>query len=345
MRITESQLRRYIRQTLLEQVIGNQAFVYHGSELPPDDFIDMMESNTFEPGRGAGAMYGKGLYTVYDPDPNSPTFTGQYGNNIYRIKVNLSGFLIFDSGACVKVHGKKMSLADQLKKLGMQNELEKIKWWWPDTYHSNDNYVPYKKAFEDEDLSASFGYTSDIAYTLSPKLKNRVAGMIFTGRKDGKVCVIYDPSTCVVVSHSNVLDRGAASDDKGVQNIGGKVFRSVTPGKEQIHRSATSSPDPTRYAPNAKKSIEIMVKAIEDNGFKVDRSKISTISNVEMNDSLLGGPPPADIQWWETATEFYDALYLDNGITPEPTRKDEKKIIKAAFKAAFYPNTEEYLVP
>ena len=341
MRITESKLRRYIRQALLEQVIGNQAFVYHGSELPPDDFIDMMESNKFEPGRGAGAMYGKGLYTVYDPDPNSPTFTGQYGNNIYRIKVNLSGFLIFDSSTCAKVHGKKMSLEDQLKKLGMQNELEKIKWWWPDTYHSNDNYVPYKKAFEDEDLSASFGYTSDIAYALSSKLKNRVAGMIFTGRKDGKVCVIYDPSTCVVVSHADAFDSHMPNDGKGVQKIGNKVFWSVTPGKEQIHRSATSTPDPARYVTPSKKSIEIMVKAIEGNGFKVNRSEFSKLSGLglEMNDALLGGPPPADIQWWESSNQVLDALTSDGGITPEPTYKDRKAIIKAAFKAAFHPNT------
>ncbi len=64
MRISESVLRNYVRQILQEQVFGAQAFVYHGSELDPADFVKIIESNTFDPGHGAGAMYGKGLYTI-----------------------------------------------------------------------------------------------------------------------------------------------------------------------------------------------------------------------------------------------------------------------------------------
>ena len=60
-------IRQLIREMLLtERVYGAQAVVYHGSETDPDVLIPAFLNDTFEPGRGAGDMYGKGLYCVYD---------------------------------------------------------------------------------------------------------------------------------------------------------------------------------------------------------------------------------------------------------------------------------------
>lgn len=334
MKITESHFNQYVRRVLQEEVFGAQAFVYHGSNTGPLAFAEMIEQNSFAPGLNAGSMYGKGLYTVYEDDRRYPTFRGDYGDFVYKLKVNLSGFLILDSDVCVKVNGKKMSLTEQLNKLGMQKQLSKLKKMWPTTDMWTLRGIPYEHVFEEDDLNARFkyAYTSDIAHILSEYLKNLIAGLVFTGRRDGKVCLIYDPSTVVIMGwHFANSTRGK--------------FLPVKPGKQQIYRSATFTPDPTRYAAKSKKSIAIMVKAIEENGFKVDRNKFSKLSHVglDMNDALLGEAPPADVQWWEDSKQVLDVLMSDDGITPEPKHKDKMAILKSAFKAAFHPNTERYL--
>jgi hypothetical protein len=65
--MTHSLLRSLIRETLLtEEVYGAQAVVYHGTKADPLELIGALLNDNFTPGKGAGAMYGKGLYTVYD---------------------------------------------------------------------------------------------------------------------------------------------------------------------------------------------------------------------------------------------------------------------------------------
>ena len=75
-------------KVLSEIVFGAQAFVYHGSETTPDVMIPRLADDEFIPGQGAGAMYGKGIYTVYDENPQSNTFDGSYGDYIYKLKIN-----------------------------------------------------------------------------------------------------------------------------------------------------------------------------------------------------------------------------------------------------------------
>ena len=54
---------------LQEEVFGALAYVYTGSTSAPETFIPMIINDELDPGRGAGNMYGRGLYTVYDlPD-------------------------------------------------------------------------------------------------------------------------------------------------------------------------------------------------------------------------------------------------------------------------------------
>ena len=65
--MTRSLIRSLIRETLLlEEVYGAQAIVYHGTEADPLKLVSALLNDEFVPGRGAGSMYGKGLYTVYD---------------------------------------------------------------------------------------------------------------------------------------------------------------------------------------------------------------------------------------------------------------------------------------
>lgn len=159
---------------LQERVFGAQAFVYHGSNSPPDEWIPVIINNQFMPGEGD--MYGKGLYTVYELE-NTLTSRGFYGEYVYKLKVNLSGFVIFDKDIAMKVYGQALTPRQQLLSLG----LDDLTGFVPDTFSTSD-------------------FTSDDALKASMNLKGKVKGLVFTGRRDGQVAVIYDPSAVVPVS-------------------------------------------------------------------------------------------------------------------------------------------------
>lgn len=194
MRITEGALRRIIREALLtEEIFGKVAFVYHGSVTPPAKFSQMLTAGeedefAFRPGRGAGAAYGKGLYTVYDLGRKSNTADGTYGQYIYKLGVNLDGFISFDPDAALKIYGSALTPAEQAKSLGLSSRFVKI--------------------LESLQKDASGEFTSDVASKASRFLSGAVKGIIFTGREDGRVAVIYDHTTVALSSYKTSQDAG-----------------------------------------------------------------------------------------------------------------------------------------
>jgi hypothetical protein len=175
------------KNLLTEQVFGAQAFVYHGSPRSPDILLPALLSDKFTP--GYGDMYGKGLYTVYSPDTTQETFSGGYGDYVYKLKVNLYGFIIFDADVCQKVYGSNLSPAAQLQLLGETDAIERL---GPDSDAGTTD--PKKK------LERVGSITSDRALKYAPVLRQYVKGIVFTGRRDGKVAVIYDPASVVPVA-------------------------------------------------------------------------------------------------------------------------------------------------
>jgi ABC-type uncharacterized transport system YnjBCD ATPase subunit len=182
------------KNLLTEQVFGAQAFVYHGSSRSPDILLPALLSDKFTP--GYGDMYGKGLYTVYSPNQNQETFSGGYGGYVYKLKVNLYGFIIFDADVCQKVYGSNLSPRQQLQLLGETEAIERLA---PDSDAGAKD--PKKK------LERIGSMTSDRALKYAPVLRQYVKGIIFTGRRDGQVAVIYDPASVVPVAWKGVKDR------------------------------------------------------------------------------------------------------------------------------------------
>lgn len=163
---------------LAERVYGAQAFVYHGSKLPPEKFAEILVNNEFKPGLGAGSVYGRGLYTVYDDSQNSATQKGEYGNYIYKLKANLYGCISFDSDITKLIYKQDIAPDEQARILGKPKLAEKLKGIIQNTGE----------------------YTSDSASIASNFLAGKVKGIIFTGRKDGKVAVFYDASGVIPVA-------------------------------------------------------------------------------------------------------------------------------------------------
>ena len=195
----QSSLRSIIREMLLqEEVFGALAFVYTGSHSPPWDtetadgiipgFIPMIINDKLDPGKGKGAMYGKGLYSVYEL-AGTQTEKGFYGNYIYKLAINLYGYLCFDRDVAVKVYGKPLTVDEQMELLGLDKGLiasarEILSKTRPDA-----RFEPFTAAY---------------ANPISHLVRGLVKGLVFTGSHDGKVAVIYDASTVTPVAYRTV---------------------------------------------------------------------------------------------------------------------------------------------
>ena len=179
-------IRQLIREMLLtERVYGAQAVVYHGSETDPDVLIPAFLNDTFEPGRGAGDMYGKGLYCVYDLH-GTLTDAGKYGAYIYKFKINLYGFICFDPEVAQLVYKRPLTPVEQAQEIGLDKTL-----------------VEKLKGINVEGLE----FTSDAALPASKFLKGKVKGLIFTGSRDGRVAVIYDQAIAIPVSYKEAGEK------------------------------------------------------------------------------------------------------------------------------------------
>jgi len=181
-------LRSLIRETLLlEEVYGAQATVYHGTSADPQALISSLLRDEFKAGAGAGAMYGKGLYTIYEDEKSladTNTGSGHYGDHVIKLKVNLYGYIIFDPVIARLVYKKSLTPAQQAEEVGYNETV----------IHSLEGIrLPQ---YED--------FTSVAARSVSKELQHEVKGLVFTGRNDGKVVVIYDPTTAVPMAWKRV---------------------------------------------------------------------------------------------------------------------------------------------
>ncbi len=181
-------LRSLIRETLLlEEVYGAQAVVYHGTGADPLALIDALLSDKFTPGKGAGAMYGKGLYTVYNIK-GTKTERGEYGDHVIKLKVNLYGYIIFDPEIALKVYKRPLTPAEQAEEVGY-----------------SETVITALKGVEPPRGNT---FTSDSALSVYKSLQYEVKGLVFTGRRDGHVVVVYDPTTAVPMAWKRVARNG-----------------------------------------------------------------------------------------------------------------------------------------
>ena len=164
------------------EVYGTEAVVYTGSDSSPAEFINLIVHNDLRPGMGAGIYYGKGVYSVYNLN-ETKTEKGTYGDYIYKLKVNLYGFISFNPEVTRKIYGKELTPSQQYQKV----------------YGKRDYIFEFLKTQESSSEYAS-GFSSDFAQPASEYLAGRVKGILFSGRRDGDVAVIYDASTIIPVA-------------------------------------------------------------------------------------------------------------------------------------------------
>jgi hypothetical protein len=228
--MTHSLIRSLIRETLLlEEVYGAQAVVYHGTKADPQVLISALLNDEFVPGKGAGSMYGKGLYTVYDL-AGTQTDTGAYGDHVIKLKLNLYGYIIFDPEIALKVYKAPLSIVEQAQEVGVDEEIvEKLK-----------GVVTGKNL-----------YTSVAAEIASKFLKGQVKGLVYTGSRDGRCALVYDPTTAVPIAWKNVQSKIWTQVDR----------ESIKPA---LRRSASGDWEEGKYETDPVRMVEKLRKLPED---------------------------------------------------------------------------------
>lgn len=234
-------IRQLIREILLqEEVFGKLAFVYTGSHSQPWDvetetgvipgFIPMIVNDDLQPGKGKGGLYGKGLYTVYDLS-GTQTESGFYGNYIYKLAINLYGYLCFDMPVAAKVYGSPISVVEQAKLVGLDDEL----------------VAKIKLIMEDPGVVGK--RTAVGAQAVSLLVRGIVKGLVFTGDHDGRVAVVFDASTVTPVAYRTVR---------------AKNWKRVTKDVRQQTIGRTSAEwRPERYEENTLEKLKRAKSAVE----------------------------------------------------------------------------------
>jgi hypothetical protein len=238
------------RRFLSEQVFGKQAFVYHGTSAKPDKFIPAVLGDRLVP--GGSDQYGRGLYTVFEDDYDTKTFKGQYGHNLYKLKVNLDGFVIFDPEACKKVYGKVLTIGEQLKMMGKESAIEELI-----DDHKDDTEFDVEKDLNN-DLPNDVNWWNLQVMKYKDVLQRHVKGLMFGTKTEGKVAVIYDPSIVVPASYADLPigginpERAKAMKPEYAKSYLAPQWQPVERGKLKpaIQRSASGEFTPGRFHSN-----------------------------------------------------------------------------------------------
>jgi len=182
-------LRSLIRETLLlEAVFGAKATVYHGTKANPQKLIQSILNDEFRPGEGAGSLYGKGLYTVHELN-NTPTGRGAYGKYVLKLMVKLDDYIIFDSDVAIKVYGKPLLPKEQALRAGLDDAIvEKL------------GAPRFNRLFDPGEFS------SHTAEPASQFLTGKCKGIVYTGEKDRRCVLVYDPTTVIPVGWKSIED-------------------------------------------------------------------------------------------------------------------------------------------
>lgn len=178
---------------------------YHAAQLIQQDPYSL--GSNFVAGRGA--LYGPGLYTCYEFNPEIASI---YGDVILRFEVDISNFLILNVKIAKEIYGENYKVEDQviqaLRKKGVDiDDLSSTEFYDPmiEALYDLQKIDRHERVINSEFKSNSrtgpqalyalqnFSRKFDDGAVL--KIRDFMDGIIFFGKTDGPVCVIYEPDT------------------------------------------------------------------------------------------------------------------------------------------------------
>lgn len=178
MKITKRQLRRLIKEELAGS--GRIAYYYHGSNQPPNIMIPVFLNDEFLPGPGES-----GLFAINSLEGKSATSEGHYGEWVYKLRINLYGFLITDLNLARHVYGENYMPSDQIMLLIGDRSL------------ANDAKKEEERWFSlPPNLQKDFSIIND-----------HLIGKLFKGIvKQNGICEIFDYSKVIPVGYKHLSE-------------------------------------------------------------------------------------------------------------------------------------------
>ena len=178
------------------------------------EIIDSIINKGFIP--GYGDMYGKGLYSCFNLKSQLNYSMTGYGDYILKFELHEKNLLIFNYQVAKKIYGDKYTLIDQLVNQKIVHDKYQLGPEWFKMSKDLEN------SFDNEFASADVAYNqfvSKIFFTSSKIPKLPISGIMFTGRQDGDVCVVYNPDIAKPV---------------GFCYCGSSLFRNGTPTENDL---------------------------------------------------------------------------------------------------------------
>lgn len=198
MKITQRQLLTLIESYLLtEEITGTQGIVYHGSSLNPEEFVRLLQQGEIGPTEGSVNAFGYGLYTFYNYDN-----VNHYGEYLYKLEVNLKGYICFTEDSCKEVYGKILTPLQQLMECAKEYPHNKNK------IQEMINFMISGKDKSGESSEKKFKFLNRPIKEWDSALIKRfnsyanfvVPGIIFKD-SEGPNCLIHDSRTVIPLAY------------------------------------------------------------------------------------------------------------------------------------------------
>ena len=221
---------------------------------------------------GHGKMYAKGLYACYKLNP---AIARTYGSVILRFEADISSMLIFNAGIAKSIYGENFRLEDQFLEICKKMNVD-IRGFWnqevsfkfsADAQDSIGEFLETLSAISDSQAFLNSSYDSELRtapfalqaieqYSRLFKrgrhaiLRDVIDGVIFWGRGDGPVCLVYNPE----INLRHKLTGAGYFDKKGEPIIEDVIER-------LIGRSGTSLADTFEFAQEIDEEAQEIEKA------------------------------------------------------------------------------------
>ncbi|MEY2701428.1 MAG: hypothetical protein RLY43_48 [Bacteroidota bacterium] len=189
---------------------SDKIFVYHVARDSKNDDegykkIFKFGFESFFLAKGAGQMYGRGIYTTTDLESSiNNAHKGSYGKVILKCEVpSMNGFLIWDHNIAKKVYGEKWRMEDQLNLLLPSEIIQEMK---TKQYSDGTLYGYLCKSNREYTSESALAFYQSSSHFNGKQPYNFVEGFAFRGRNDGNVGVIKDVKNIIPLEYS--LDFG-----------------------------------------------------------------------------------------------------------------------------------------
>jgi hypothetical protein len=189
--------RSQVLVTLLEEIAGNAAIVYHrtgasaftdptGKVLSGKDIPENIIQHGFAEGKDG--MYGPGIYATYKLKSQFNTYMERYGEYLVKCRVNLQGYILLDYVEAKKVYRERYALHDQLSQYYSPQWLDR----------KSEDIVWYDEQLRRRQLTSSIAADLYGAY----QINTVVPGMLFTGGHDDAVIITYRPAYILPIEYA-----------------------------------------------------------------------------------------------------------------------------------------------